>query len=211
MAPCASPEEAAVPRKSEAIGTILAGGSGVRMGGSKATVELHGRPLISYPLEAVWRALGHAVVVAKADTELPSLPGVTVWVEPEGPSHPLFGLVHALELAEGRPILACAADLPFVTPRLVRQLAGGMRGADAVLAATGGEVQPLLGWYHPRALAVLREIEPAGGVSLRAAVGRLKPVVVEVDDPEMLFNVNTPADLLTATAMLDARLRASRT
>jgi molybdopterin-guanine dinucleotide biosynthesis protein A len=198
-------------RRPEVIGTILAGGAGVRMGGSKATVELRGRPLISYPLEAVWRALGHVVVLAKAETELPSLPGVTVWVEPEGPSHPLFGLVHALELAEGRPVFVCAGDLPFVTPRLVRQLAQGMRGADAVLAGSEGEYQPLLGWYHARTLAVLREVDPAGGISVREAVDRLRPVVVEVDEPEVLFNVNTPADLLQATAMLDARERASRT
>jgi len=198
-------------RRSEAIGTILAGGSGLRMGGSKATVELRGRPLISYPLEAVWRALGHVVVLAKAATELPSLPGVTVWIEPEGPSHPLFGLVHALELAEGRPVFVCAVDLPFVTPRLVRQLARGMRGTDAVVAGSEGETQPLLGWYHPRALEVLRAIDPAAGMSVREAVAKLRPVVVEVDDPEQLFNVNSPSDLLQATAMLDARARAGRT
>ena len=189
---------------------MLAGGTGVRMGGAKATVALHGRPLITYPVEAVWRALGHAVIIAKADTELPSIPGVTVWIEPQEPSHPLVGLLHALEMAEGRPVLACAGDLPFVTPRLVRRLAGGARGVNALLAATGGNAQPLLGWYHPRSLAVLREIDPAGGISLREAVSRLRPAVVEVGDPDLLFNVNTPADLLQAAAMIDARVRAGR-
>jgi len=199
-----------VPRRPEAIGAVLAGGSGVRMGGSKAMVALNGRPLISYPVEAVWRALGHAVIIAKADTELPSLPGVTVWIEPDAPSHPLVGLLHALEMAEGRPILACAGDLPFVTPRLVRRLAGGARGVSALLAASGGNAQPLLGWYHPRSLAVLREIDVASGISLREAVGRLRPAFVEVGDPDLLFNVNSPADLLQAAAMIDARARAGR-
>ena len=46
--------------------------------------------------------------MAKPSTELPSLPGVTVWVEPESPSHPLLGIMHALSLAEGRPVLVCA-------------------------------------------------------------------------------------------------------
>src|SRR5579884_3188497 len=196
-------------RRSDALGIVLAGGSGVRMGGSKATVALNGRPLISYPLEAVWRALGHAIVVAKADTELPSMPGVTVWIEPDAPSHPLVGLVHALEMAEFCPVVVCAADLPFVTPRLVRRLAAGMRGTGALLAGSEGEAQPLLGWYHPRALAVLRELDPESGISLREAVGRLRPVVVDVGDPQLLFNVNTPDDLLQAAAMLDARARAA--
>jgi molybdopterin-guanine dinucleotide biosynthesis protein A len=35
------------------VGAILAGGGGRRIGGDKAIVELHGRPLISYPLETV--------------------------------------------------------------------------------------------------------------------------------------------------------------
>jgi molybdopterin-guanine dinucleotide biosynthesis protein A len=197
-------------RRPEAIGAVLAGGTGVRMGGSKATVALNGRPLISYPVEAVWRALGHAVIIAKADTELPSIPGVMVWIEPQAPNHPLVGLLHALEMAEGRPVLACAGDLPFVTPRLVRRLAGGARGANALLAASGANVQPLLGWYHPRSLAVLREIDPTSGISLREAVSRLRPAVVQVGDADLLFNVNTPADLLQAAAMLDARARAAR-
>ncbi len=210
MALCISPENRLMARRAGPVGVVLAGGSGVRMGGSKATVELQGRPLISYPLEAVWRAVGAAVVIAKADTELPSLPGVTVWIEPSAPHHPLVGLVHALEMAEGRPVVVCAADLPFVTPPLVRRIARGSRNADALLAATAGAVQPLLGWYHPRALTLLRAADPGQGVSLRETVARLRPELVEVDEPEQLFNVNTPDDLLQAAAMLDSRPGASR-
>jgi molybdenum cofactor guanylyltransferase len=204
MALCMRHRNAQMARRAGPIGVVLAGGSGVRMGGSKATVELQGRPLISYPLEAVWRALGKAVVVAKADTELPSLPGVTVWIEPGVPHHPLVGLCYALEMAEGRPVVVCAGDLPFVTPALVRRVATGSRTALAAIAAGGGNVQPLLGWYDPRAAEVLRSFEAQDGVSLREAVNRLEPAIVEVDEPEQLFNVNTPADLLQAAAMLDA-------
>ena len=178
-----------------------------RLTAPKGWLTLVGLDWLKDGKNTVGSAADNAIVIAKADTELPSLPGVTVWVEPHAPSHPLVGLVHALEMAESRPVLVCAADLPFVTPRLVRRLASGMRGADAVVAGSGGEVQPLLGWYHPRALPVLRELDPTSGISLRDAVGRLRPVVVEVGDPQLLFNVNTPDDLLQAAAMLDARAR----
>ena len=97
------------------VGAILAGGGGRRIGGDKAIVELPGRPLICYPLEAVREALGQVAVLAKADTELPSLPGVTVWIEPDARRHPLVGITQALALADGRPVLVCAADLPFVS------------------------------------------------------------------------------------------------
>jgi molybdopterin-guanine dinucleotide biosynthesis protein A len=185
---------------------ILAGGSGARMGGGKATVHLNGRPLISYAVEAVWRALGSAVIVAKAETELPSLPGVTVWVEPDELSHPLVGVRYALEMADGRPLIVCAADLPFVTPRLVRELAAGARRAPAVIAAAGDHIQPLLGWYHPRALETLRAADLESGVPVREVVRALGPRLLEVD-PELLFNVNTPSDLLQASAMIDQWIR----
>jgi molybdopterin-guanine dinucleotide biosynthesis protein A len=42
---------------------------------------------------------------------------------------------------------------------------------------------------------------------LREAVGALSPRLLELDDPDALFNVNAPDDLLQATAMLDRRLR----
>ena len=58
------------------LGAILAGGGGRRIGGDKAIVELQGRPLISYPLEAVREALGQVAILAKADTKLPYVSGV---------------------------------------------------------------------------------------------------------------------------------------
>ncbi|MBK5220825.1 MAG: NTP transferase domain-containing protein, partial [Thermoleophilia bacterium] len=45
------------------LGAVLAGGSGSRIGGAKATVELAGRPLIAYPLAALEAAGVEAVVV----------------------------------------------------------------------------------------------------------------------------------------------------
>jgi molybdopterin-guanine dinucleotide biosynthesis protein A len=97
------------------VGAVLAGGSGSRLGGSKPSVELAGRPLVSYPMAALSGASERVVVVCKPDTELPDLPGLERWNEPEEPRHPLTGIVHALERAAA-PVLVCAADMPFVTP-----------------------------------------------------------------------------------------------
>jgi molybdopterin-guanine dinucleotide biosynthesis protein A len=197
--------------RGDTVGALLAGGLGRRIGGGKAVVALDRRPLISYPLEAVWRALGNVAIVAKPDTELPNLPGATVWIEPAEPHHPLTGLVHALGLAEGRPVVVCAADMPFVTPELIRGLAGAdPAGRPAVVAADRAELQPLLGCFQPTALASLAEAAQDPGVRVQDAVAGLQPQRYEVDDPELLFNVNTPDDLLQAAAMLDRRRAANR-
>lgn len=198
------------------MGVVLAGGLGRRIGGSKATVELNRRPLISYPLEAVWRALGNVAIVAKIDTELPSLPGAVIWIEPQEPRRPLTGIVHAISLAEGRPVMVCACDMPLVTPELIGRIArADPGGAPAVVASGRGEIQPLLGCYQPSALAPLSAAVRAPGIPLRDAVAALGPAQYEVDDPDCLFNVNSPDELLQASGLLDrrraSRRRASRT
>jgi molybdopterin-guanine dinucleotide biosynthesis protein A len=180
---------------------VLAGGAGRRLGGAKAVVELGGRPLLAYAVEALTAVLDDVVIVAKADSELPSLPGVPVWAEPDEVRHPALGIAHALAIADGRPVLVCAGDQPFVPPALVRLLAGTDLGeAHAVVPRHAGELQPLLALYAPAALEPLRAALDA---PLRETVAALEPRLLEVDDPRPFFNVNRPEDLLHAAALLD--------
>src|SRR5215831_830860 len=167
------------------IGVILAGGLGQRIGGSKAVVKLCGRPLIAYPLEALRLALDDVAVIAKPDTLLPSLPGITIWLEPEAPRHPIVGIMHALAFAEGRPAVVCAADLPFVTPELIDRIAHtDPEGAPAVVATREGMLQPLLACYQQSAAALLAPAAAAADGPLRHAVAAIGPRLFEVDDPD---------------------------
>jgi molybdenum cofactor guanylyltransferase len=192
--------------RSRPVGAIMAGGAGRRIGGQKATVELDGKPLICYPLEAVGQVLSKVAILAKAGTTLPSISGVAVWIEPESPRHPVVGITQALALAGGHPVLVCAGDLPFVTPGLIRQLVKADPGrSPAVVACTQGHMQPLLGCYQPRALDLLTSAARAATGRLMEIVAAIDPVLLEVDDPEELFDIDTPDDLLQAAAMLDRR------
>jgi molybdopterin-guanine dinucleotide biosynthesis protein A len=199
-------------QRREPIGVILAGGLGRRIGGAKAIVKLGGKPLITYPLDAVAMALGDVAIIAKADTELPNLPGVPVWIEPATPRHPLVGITHALALAGGRAVLVCAADLPFVTPALVDRIAHlDPAGAPAVVATRDRTMQPLLACYQPRAAKLLGAPAADTDLPLQEAVAAICPRLCEVEDPEALFNVNAPDDLLQAAGMLDRRRRVRAT
>jgi molybdenum cofactor guanylyltransferase len=197
--------------RSKPIGAILAGGRGRRIGGEKAIVELHGKSLICYPVEAVQQVLSRVAILAKTGTRLPRLSGVAVWIEPESPRHPLVGITQALALSGGRPVLVCAGDLPFVTPELIRRLVKADPGrAPAVVACCEERMQPLLGCYQPRALGLLADAAREGTGRLMDAVAAIEPVLLEVEDPEELFDVDSPDDLLLATAMLDRRRAEAR-
>ncbi len=190
------------------IGVVLAGGVGRRLGGAKATLDLCGQPLISYPLTALKQVLDEVVVLAKKTTELPAMPDTVVWIEREPRQHPLVGLLEALALADGRAVLVCPLDLPLVTPGLIRRLAAASLDAgSATIASHEDQIQPLLGCYHPHALEPLRA--QRSDVSVREAVSRLEPRVLEVDDPDLLLNVNTRADLVRADELLSRRSRTS--
>ena len=80
--------------------------------------------------------LDQVVVVAKPSTVLPALGDVAVWEEPEQPSHPLVGIAEALRRADGRWVLVCAGDMPFVPVSLLASLVS--LAAEAAEAADGG-------------------------------------------------------------------------
>jgi molybdopterin-guanine dinucleotide biosynthesis protein A len=189
---------------------VLAGGRARRMGAPKATAELDGRPLISYPLQAAREAGLDAVVLAKRTSELPPLCERVV-CEPERPHHPLCGIVTALEYTGG-PVLAVGCDMPFLSAGLLAWLArGGEEADDAAARVTrvDARLQPLPAVYLPAALPVL-EASLVEERSLRATLELLEPRVVDEDalcefgDPARLcFSVNDARDMELATRWME--------
>ena len=175
--------------KSDVIGVVLAGGSGSRIGGAKATAQLDGQALISYPLAAALGALGSVAVVAKDGVELPQLDQrVELWIEPDEPRHPVAGVIEALRRARGSAVLAIACDLPLLTSEVLALIASAdAEGSVAVLASAAGRPQPLLARYEPAALELLLSFDTDGPMTEQ--VMALMPTLVEVP-AEASFNVN---------------------
>jgi molybdopterin-guanine dinucleotide biosynthesis protein A len=191
----------------QALGAVLAGGAGSRLGGAKASVELGGRPLIERPLAALRQAGLETVAVAKPESELPAL-DCEIVREPELPRHPLCGIVAALRRAAGRPLVVVACDMPFAAPGLLAHLAAAVE--QLVVPAPGGRPQPLQARFGPELLpalaAALTDEEP-----LRRTVERLGPrrlgdeEIARFGDPELIFlNVNDERDLRRAERLLEA-------
>jgi molybdopterin-guanine dinucleotide biosynthesis protein A len=188
-----------------AIGIVLAGGAGRRIGGDKAMVELEGRPLLHYPIAVLRAVLDEVAVVAKQSTILPTLDvEVAIWLEADEPRHPLAGVIHALRCARGRPVVVVAGDMPFVTRGLVTALARERaRGAVAVVPRAAGQLQPLCARYDPRALMAFTGCDFGAPVS--DVVAALSPRIIDWPDDEPFFNVNHPEDILQAAALLSGR------
>jgi molybdopterin-guanine dinucleotide biosynthesis protein A len=181
------------------IGVLLAGGENDGLGrGPKPADLLGGRPLASYPVEALGGVCERVAVVCKRSTQLPELPGTERWDEPDEPRHAVTGIVHALETAGG-PVLVCGADMPFVTADACRTLLSATAATPAVVATGAGVLQPTLGLYAPAALDVLREA-PAGA-TLTRTVESLHPSRVALP-PALLRSVDSLDELAEAEAAL---------
>jgi molybdenum cofactor guanylyltransferase len=182
---------------------ILAGGRGSRLGGRKPAADLAGRPLIAYPLAAARAAGLEPIVVAKRGSSLPELER-GVLIEPDTPTHPLLGILTAIQGTEGA-VVTVGCDMPFVTAPLLRRLAE--REPPAV-AEVEGRLQPLLAVYGPPDVPTLRAALD-DQAPLREAVGRLDPERVgEAElrgfgEPRRLaMSINTEADLAKAERLI---------
>ncbi len=188
---------------------ILAGGAARRLGGGKPSREVAGRPLVSYPADALAGVVDLVAIVGKPGDPLPEVEGAEVWDgESAKPRHPATGIVHALERAGG-PVLVCAADMPFVRPEDCRALIAAAEGegadrAQSAIAAAHDALEPLLGVYVPEALETLRR-GAAAGSPMRTLAAALTPVLVELSE-DVLRSVNTPDELAAA----DRELRQPR-
>jgi len=199
-------------QRDSALVAVLAGGRGRRLGGEKALVELGGRTLISYPLQAARGAELEALVVAKRDTALPPV-HAPVLREPDQPRHPLCGVVAALQHVRDagrsqRPVLVLACDMPFVSAALLGWLA--RRHGETVAVEVTGRVQPFPALYRPAQLERL-EAELAAARPLRATLELLQATVVSEQtlrafgEPRRLcFSVNEPADLQAVRRCLES-------
>jgi molybdenum cofactor guanylyltransferase len=166
-------------------GILLVGGASTRFGSPKALAVLDGQTLA----ERAWRALSacdERLAFGKL-ADGPSLP-FEVRDDESDIRAPIAGVVAGLHAATHDVCVFLPVDTPLFSPSSVELLAARCR--DVAVPPTG----PLPGAYRRTALPVLERRLDSGELALRAALGELDTVTVELDERE-LTNVNTPADL----------------
>lgn len=173
---------------------VLASGRGERFraaggSGSKLAALLAGRPV-----------LAHTVAAARAS-------GLPVHVEDAG--HPGMGdsiaaAVRATPDAAGWLVLP--GDLPLVAPSSIQAVAAALSHDGVVLPQHGGTRGHPVGFGRGcrEALLQLAGAEGAAAV-VRACAAAGKVVSLRLEDPGIVTDVDTPADLAAAEALLRQR------
>jgi len=188
---------------------VLAGGRSERMGIDKTLLDFDGRPLVVHVVEAVGDMCASTLVVtnrpdAAASAGLP--PEVRIVQDEVAYQGPLGGLVTALSHAREEWVLALAADMPWLQPRIVQALWARREGADVVIPVSAKGPEPLLALYRKEAcLPAARAALASGRRRLVAILPGLRVAEVDVEelrgiDPQLssLQNINTAYDLAEA-------------
>ena len=154
------------------------------------------------------------VVVAVSDAgraaDLPLAPEYRIAVDRFAGAGALGGIYTGLEAAGSDWALVVACDLPFISPPLLRYLAGQRRrdGVDAVVPVIGDRPEPTHALYSRRCLPAIRARLNAGQLKAAGflddvAVRYLNETELRRYDPQLLsfFNINCPRDLARARAL----------
>ena len=123
--------------KTSADGFVLAGGKSSRMGRDKALVELGGRPLIVYALDAL-RGAGLQPRIAGARSDLSAF--APVIADRDADVGPLAGICAALAASEAERAVFLSVDMPLMPASLIAYLAwdAAVTGRMVTLASVNG-------------------------------------------------------------------------
>jgi molybdopterin-guanine dinucleotide biosynthesis protein A len=182
------------------LGVVLAGGASRRMGRDKAALELRGRPLLAWVVEALSAAFGGVVVVGPPERSA-LVPGVQVVTDAYPSQGPLGGIATALRHASSGRVFVAACDMPFLQPALARYLTTVAPDAAACVPRSARGVEPLCACYGHACLPVAEALLAEGDLALAALLVRIDARIIEPEewrthDPSgrSLVNVNTPVE-----------------
>lgn len=181
-------------------GLILAGGEGRRFGGPKAWAGLpDGRTFLEACSAALFGAGADRVVATlPPESSDPEIAGLQALPLPE-PNLDMFGslkigLNHLIQSEDWERLAVLPVDHPLVRSETVRTLAAA--GARAAIPSYRGK--------HGHPIVIDREVAVAivcgdfDGPTMREILRAVAAIALEVDDPGVTANCNTPAALSEA-------------
>jgi molybdopterin-guanine dinucleotide biosynthesis protein A len=196
---------------------LMAGGRSVRMGRDKACLEWHGRPLWEVQVEKLIGICGDPVVIAcrrqQGLHEKTAFTERLAWrfdpdEEATGPAGVVLRMLDEFKM----PVLLLAVDMPLMTEAFLKDsiLSATEPGQGLFFESSHG-LEPLVGWYSPGMLPVMRDCIDRGILGLRAVIHEcrqqgLASVRLLNGPEELLFsNINTPAHWKCAVAASGGR------
>ncbi|MFN3804980.1 MAG: NTP transferase domain-containing protein [Pyrobaculum sp.] len=180
------------------VAVVLAAGASTRFPGNKLLAEFRGRPLIRWAVETARAAVSEVYVVIGHDAErvkkAADAPAIhNPWWK-LGISTSIKAAIVAL--IEARCIIFTLGDMPLVRPETVRELCRHCQKGAVVPTYKGVRGNPV---------AVAKDLYPIAltelenDIGMRALFNKTPVRYVEVNDPAIHMDIDTPQDLYRQT------------
>jgi molybdenum cofactor guanylyltransferase len=196
-------------------GVVLAGGLSRRMGQSKHTVLLAGRPMLDHVIEQLAPQVSAVAINYNGTPPRADLPCFADTLK-DFPG-PLAGIAAAMQFArtisKKTHVLTVPVDTPFVPMDLLARLLSACAAPDTVVLARSRDcTHPVIGLWPVHLDAHITEwLTAPKNRKLMVFLQSLNVVEVEYPDIQTaigpldpFFNVNTPDDLILANRYLRA-------
>jgi len=191
-------------QSSSVASLILAGGKSSRMGEDKALLPWDGIPLLTRVCQVAnecsqqvyiltpWPDKYHQIIPANCQFILESNPG----------QGPLVGLAQGIGEISAEWVLLLACDLPLLQASILQNWIANLTQISPYIIAIvpHQEVgwEPMCAFYRHSALPYLQEFVQQGGRSFQNWLPFIpvQPITVSEESKYMLWNCNTPTDML---------------
>jgi molybdenum cofactor cytidylyltransferase len=190
-------------------GVLLAAGAGRRFGGDKREAHLTDGQTVLERSVALLRGCCDELLIAIGARDDPAafsarFPGVRVLRSARSAGGMGLTLADAIAAAPAswQACLVSLADKPFIRPATARRVRELLTTHEIVVPVHVGA------WGHPVGFArchfsALARLEGDAGARSLVEAERARACFVEVDDPGILADVDTPADLQRFAALLE--------
>ncbi len=187
---------------SSALGLILAGGQGTRMGGvDKGLVSLQGRPMIEHVAERLRPQVQALAINANRSMDAYAAYGYPVVAdELTGYAGPLAGVAAGLRYAGAHDaawLVTVPCDSPYLPIDLVARLSAAVErdGTEIAVARTSDGAQPVFALYSTPLLASLLQFLSTGKRKIDAWTALHAVSHVDFADASAFANINSPEEL----------------
>lgn len=186
---------------------VLAGGQSSRMGTDKALVEIAGQPMLARVCEVALSCTPWVYVVSAWNHRYRSILDDRVQFVQEVSllkdmySHgPLVGFAQGLQQVRTEWVLLLACDMPQLETGMLHRWMQELpclssNTVAAMVRNRKGWWEPMCGFYRRDCQESLETFIQSGGRSFQRWLNSQQVQELSVDDPAMLFNCNTPADI----------------
>jgi len=192
-------------------GVILAGGKSKRMGCDKATLQVHNRLLIEYPLRVFNELFKQTLIVTNVrllktlKNELKSYRNIKFYKD-IFPGHGALGGIYTALINSDTPfVFVTACDMPFINREFVEymtQLAVKSQEYDIIIPMSSGGIETLHAIYKRSLVRLIREYLKKNNNKIKEFFNYVtisyvpEEIVKKFESDERMFkHINTPQDL----------------